>query len=457
MSLGWQLGPYELDRAGKLTLNGELVRIKPLQRQVLLLLVQEAGGILTRQQLTKTLWHDHPPRDSGALSQLIHGLRRLLERGPLGGAVIRTIYGQGYAYSGPLRELPSPPSPDIHSLEQDACQTVSSVSATLLRKDAWARWRNGSPLDLPDVVRLLKKSLAIDPQNAEALLDLCHGLLVQASWGMVPSQAAAAEVQSLLNRVSVLMVETTTLAAIQAEMLSLLFWQPERSDALFAAWLPEKLALDRPLLGWVRHLVFSGQCLAALKLLDSKLQHELPQGWGLKAYAHIQLSEFAQAEAALRQKIAAGGWQFSLPAQLAMVLALQGHSHEAAALVEKAGILDRAELSGLHAMAAFSLLHGPRRPTAERLLERVVLKRWTQNRWTGALSLWGLVALGLGKSGLATRLLATAVRERCTLAPVLLHGPLMEPYRHEPAVGMFQHRMARAYAWDANAPEQELQ
>ena len=446
MPFGWELGPYEFTRAGQLSLNGQLVHTKPLQRQLLLLLVQEAGGILTRQDLSETLWHGVLPRDPGALSQLIHGLRRLFERGPLGGGVIRTIYGQGYAYVGPLGVLPAPPSPMIPAQEQGGRQSVSSVSATLLRKEAWARWRYGSPLDLPEVVRLLKNSMVIEPQNAEALLDLCHGLLVQASWGMVPSQAAAAEVQSLLQRATVLMVDSTALASIQAEMLSLLCWQPGRSDALFASWLPEKLGLDRPLLSWVRHLVFSGQCRAALKLLDARLQNELPQGWGLKAYAHILLSEFTQAEAALRQQMAAGGWQFSLPVQLAMVLALQGRSQEAADLVAQAGILDKGEPSGLHAMAAFSLIHGPRRPVAELLLERVVLKRWTQERWTGALSLWGLVALGLGKSGLATRLLATAVRERCTLAPVLLHGPLLDPYRDEPAVGAFEHRMARSYS-----------
>lgn len=445
MSLGWQLGPYELYRDGRLILNGQLVHTKPLQRQILLLLVQEEGGILTQQHLRETLWPDTPPRDPGALSQVIHGLRRFLERGPLGGEVIRTFYRQGYAYVGPLRELTELPSPATLAQEQAACQTASFVSATLLRKEAWARWRSGSPLDLPEVVRLLKNSMIIEPQNAEALLDLCHGILVQASWGMLPSQAAAIEVQSLLKRASSLKADSNTLAAIEAEMLSLLYWQPGRSDALFASWLPQKLGLDRPLLSWVRHLVFSGQCRAALKLLDTRLQNELPQGWGLKAYAHILLSEFTQAEAALRQQMAARGGHFSLPVQLAMVLALQGHSQEAADLVAQAGILDKGEPSGLHAMAAFSLLQGPRRPVAERLLERVVLKRWTQERWTGALSLWGLVALGLGKSGLATRLLTTAVRERCTLAPVLLHGPLLDPYRDEPAVGAFERRMARSY------------
>ena len=445
MTFGWELGPYELDRAGQLTLSGELVHIKPIQRQVLLLLVEEAGGILTRQHLAEALWHDKPPRDSGALSQLIHGLRRLLERGPLGGAVIRTIYGQGYAYIGPLRLLASPKTPVISTQETKARQPVSSASAALLRKESWARWRYGNPLDLAEVVRLLKNSIVLEPENGEALLDLCHGLLIQASWGMVPCQAATTEVQSLLGRASLLMVDGTALASIQAEMLSVLCWQPGRADALYASWLPEKLGLDRPLLSWVRHLVFSGQYPAALKLLDSRLQNELPQGWGLKAYAHILLGEFTQAEAALRQQMAAGGWQFRVPVQLAMVLALQGHSQEAADLVEQAGILDKGDPSGLHAMAAFSLMNGPRRAAAEGLLERVVLKRWTQKRWAGGLSLWGLVALGLGKSALATRLLATAVRERCTLAPLLLHGTLLEPYRDEPAVGVFQRKMHIAY------------
>jgi hypothetical protein len=331
-------------------------------------------------------------------------------------------------------------------LEKATSQADSPVSAGLLRQEAWVRWRQGNPLDLPDVMRLLQESLAIDPRNADALVDLCHGLLVQASWGMVPTRGAAEEVQALLDRASGLAVETTTLAAIQAEMLSLLCWQPERADALFASWLPNRLPLDRQLLGWVRHLLFSGQSQTALDLLDSRLQIALPQGWGLKGYAHIQLSEFPQAEAALRQQMAAGGFRTNGPVLLALVQALQGRPHEAVALVEQAGILDQGELSGIHAMAAYALIDGPQRSRAELLLERVVHQRGSEGRWVGAVSFWGLVALGLGQSGLATRLLATAVRERCTLAPVLLHGPLLDPYRDEPAVGAFERKMARSYS-----------
>lgn len=427
-------------------LDGQLVAIKPLQRRLLILLVREGGRMITRQRLKEALWPEAPPLDPGALSQLIHGLRRVLEGGPLGGGVIHTVYGQGYAYTGPLRSVSLSQDSPISNLEKATSQADSPVSAGLLRQEAWVRWRQGNPLDLPDVMRLLQESLAIDPRNADALVDLCHGLLVQASWGMVPTRGAAEEVQALLDRASGLAVETTTLAAIQAEMLSLLCWQPERADALFASWLPNRLPLDRQLLGWVRHLLFSGQSQTALDLLDSRLQIALPQGWGLKGYAHIQLSEFPQAEAALRQQMAAGGFRTNGPVLLALVQALQGRPHEAVALVEQAGILDQGELSGIHAMAAYALIDGPQRSRAELLLERVVHQRGSEGRWVGAVSFWGLVALGLGQSGLATRLLATAVRERCTLAPVLLHGPLLDPYRDEPAVGAFERKMARSYS-----------
>ncbi len=450
---GWRLGAYELDCHGTLRLGDRAISMKTLQRQALLLLVRERGAMVPRQRLIEGLWPDGPPRDPGALSQLIHGLRQVLERGPLGGDVIRTIYGQGYAYVGPLgelsaqlpAELPAPPGPARAARDPALSQANSPVSANLLHREAWARWRQGNPLDLPEVVSLLKASLAIDGQNAEAAVDLCHGLLVQASWGMVPTRAAAVEVQGLLKRAGALAVDPITLAAIEAEMLSLLCWQPGRSNALFTSWLPQQLPLDRPLLGWVRHLVFSGQLQLALELLEPRLQQNLPQGWGLKAHAHIQLSEFAAAESALRRQVAAAKGQIKLPVQLAMVRALQGHEEEAAALVEQSGILDGDELSGLQAMAAFSLAHGPRRQLAERMLERVALERLSQGRWTGALSMWGLLALRLGHSGLGTRLLTTAVRERCAMAPLLLHGPLLDPHRQEPAVGLFERGMARAY------------
>jgi DNA-binding winged helix-turn-helix (wHTH) protein len=438
-----RLGPYLLNPEGILQLDGDPVFLKPLGRKALLVLVK-ATGMVSRQSLIQALWPDAAPQDPKALTQVIHGLRRALDQGPLGGRVIVTVYGQGYGYKGPLSVAAPADQRRLQGQETALPPGEYKVSPDLLHKEAWARWRSGNPQELPQVVNLLMACLAIDPLRRDALIDLCHGLMVQAAWGMVPTLATATKVQALLRQAQAQAVEADTLAAIHAELTSILFWQPQRSDSLYGRWLPQRLPLDRPLLGWIRHLIFSGQSKAALVLLDERLQHDLPQGWGLKAYAHIQLGHWPEAEAALRKQMGSRGAPDRPPVELAVVYALQGKAEAAVNLVDQAGSLDGGELTSQQALAGFALAQGAQRQVAAGLLERVVVQH--RSRWTGAMSLWGLVALALGESAVATRLLSAAVRERCGLAPLLLHGSLLDLYDHEPAVSSFRRGMLRAYA-----------
>lgn len=443
MTRRWALGPYVLDPAGTLELDGTPVALKPQQHLALLVLVEQ-GGMVSRERLSQALWPIAPPQDPGALAQVIHGLRRVLDRGPLGGQVIQTVYGKGYAYTGPLAALNGPSEPASPPPGSAGPLCLEAVSPSILQREAWARWRSGDLLQLAEVVRLLTSCLALDPLHREALVDLCHSRLVQAGWGMACTRATGLELQDLLARARALAVDAHTLAALHAETLTTLFWQSHRSDQLYGRWLPQRLPLDRPLLSWVRHLLFSGQADAALALLTTRLQSDLPQGWGLKAFAHIQRGEWPEAEAASRRQIHLRGGQPAASLELALVLAQQGNSDAAVALVEQAGILQQRKLTSLHALAALALAHGPQRAVAAELLQRVARQHEGPIGGVGALSLWGVGALALGESGLATRLLSAAVQGRCGMAPIVWHGPLLLPYAHEPAVAVFHRGMARA-------------
>jgi DNA-binding winged helix-turn-helix (wHTH) protein len=443
----WALGPYVLDSAGTLDLDGGPVPLKPQQHLVLRVLVEQ-GGLVSRDQLSARLWPDGPPRDPGALAQVIHGLRRVLDRGPLGGQVLRTVYGKGYAYVGPLAPLPGDPGSGLASPAAEAARGTSRpVAPSILHREAWARWRCGDPLQLSEVVRLLSDCLALDPLHLEALVDLCHCRLLQAGWGLACTRSTGQELQGLLGRARALGVEANALAALHAETLTTLFWQSDRSDQLYSGWLPQHLPLDRPLLGWVRHLLYSGQADRALDLLNARLQDDLPQGWGLKAYAHIQRGEWPEAEAASRWQMRLRGNQAAAPPlELALAVAQQGNADAAADLVEQCAILGQRQLTSLHALAALTLARGPQRTLAAGLLRRASRQHERLDTPLGAPSLWGAAALALGESALATRLLTAAVRERCGMAPIIWHGTLLLPYLDEPAVVMFRRRMARACA-----------
>ena len=60
-------------------------------------------------------------------------------------------------------------------------------------------------------------------------------------------------------------------------------------------------------------------------------------------------------------------------------------------------------------------------------------------------SLWGVVALALGRQDRAALLLEEAVRRRCGLAPLLLAWPQIASYDHTPALRAFRQAMARSF------------
>ena len=143
---GWRLGAYELDCHGTLRLGDRAIAMKTLQRQALLLLVRSGGAMVPRQRLIEGLWPDGPPRDPGALSQLIHGLRQVLEPPCdwLGG-----VRWEGRARRGarpsrraalcPPTPTPIPPTPLSSSL-------ASSAKPFFVEpRDAIARKRDSEP------------------------------------------------------------------------------------------------------------------------------------------------------------------------------------------------------------------------------------------------------------------------------------------------------------------------
>jgi len=90
-------GALEIDPASHgVTLAGQPVELSSREYSLLLMLLENAGRVLTRSQLEQSLygWRDEP--DSNALEVHIHHLRK-----KLGADLIRTLRGVGYTISKP--------------------------------------------------------------------------------------------------------------------------------------------------------------------------------------------------------------------------------------------------------------------------------------------------------------------------------------------------------------------
>jgi Tol biopolymer transport system component/DNA-binding winged helix-turn-helix (wHTH) protein len=105
----YEFGPFRLDIAEKLLWrDGTMVPLEPTQFQVLTVLVRSGGRLLTREELTQTVWKDTHV-DEGSLTVTISVLRRKLGDTPSQPRFIETVRKSGYRFVAPVT-LPSSPS-----------------------------------------------------------------------------------------------------------------------------------------------------------------------------------------------------------------------------------------------------------------------------------------------------------------------------------------------------------
>ncbi len=81
--------------------DGSVVRVERKVMPLLLLLVQHADCVLTREAILSTLWPDSSSNDE-ALTQAASKLRKALGDCPKDGAIIQTIRKVGYRLNGPV-------------------------------------------------------------------------------------------------------------------------------------------------------------------------------------------------------------------------------------------------------------------------------------------------------------------------------------------------------------------
>jgi len=95
----FEFGPYRLDLLERILLrNGEAVPLAPKVFETLVLLVENGGHILEKDELLKKLWPDTFVEENN-LAQNIFQLRKALEHGAGGKHFIETIPKRGYRFT----------------------------------------------------------------------------------------------------------------------------------------------------------------------------------------------------------------------------------------------------------------------------------------------------------------------------------------------------------------------
>jgi DNA-binding winged helix-turn-helix (wHTH) protein len=444
----WRVGPYSLTSDGVFRLGGSLVPLSPLQRKLLLCFVRRRGQLLDKALLMQEVWgHDHVSDVS--MARAVHGLRQVLERGPLGARVITTAYGCGYTFEAPVSQV---------SEAQDEGQARSFVSADSSLAPPSARaleyyieglalLRDRDPALLDRAEAFTRQSLELSPDFGAAIVQLAEVLMARCRWGLISSVKIVNEVDRLLVRAQGCSQAPDLVMAMKAEALSLLHWQPEAADQSYGAWLSSQLSRGPQLLFWARHLLVTDRATDAIDLLNDHLDSELPLGWMVRSLAWLQLNALDRAMEDLRHQVRIDPSFPCAHLWMAMIQAHRGFTEPALEALQAARVLERG-LSPLHAGAAYVLARCDRQDQALTLLRQALEQR---SESMGLASWWALASLALGQLDPASTFFTQALANRCYQAPLLLHSPLLAPYASTSPALQFRRGLAKAFPLDVEA------
>ena len=104
----YEFGPFQIDTQNRLLLrDGQPIPLKPKVIETLLLLVENSGRVLEKDELIEKLWPDTFV-DEANLTQNIYVLRKALTTGADAASYIETIPRRGYRFAGDVTKVSAP-------------------------------------------------------------------------------------------------------------------------------------------------------------------------------------------------------------------------------------------------------------------------------------------------------------------------------------------------------------
>lgn len=123
----YEFGPFRLDAARRALYRGdEFVPLTPKAAEMLVVLVEEAGRVVTKEQLFERAWPGVIVEE-GTLANNISALRKVLDPGFEGDGPIATVARRGYRFSAPVRAAGSAPAPAAGSPRPAASQQPAAT------------------------------------------------------------------------------------------------------------------------------------------------------------------------------------------------------------------------------------------------------------------------------------------------------------------------------------------
>src|SRR5580704_12527482 len=107
-----KFGDFELDlRAYQVRRSGRSLKLERIPMEVLFLLVERRGQLVTREEIIEKLWGKNAFLDTdNAINTAIRKIRQVLKDDPEQPRFVQTVTGRGYRFIGQTSEVLSPPT-----------------------------------------------------------------------------------------------------------------------------------------------------------------------------------------------------------------------------------------------------------------------------------------------------------------------------------------------------------
>ena len=90
------------DEAKTVTVDGEAVSLTPLEYDILRLLMQNPGKVISPQEIYRRVWHEAPAADNPVAVHVRH-IREKIEINPAQPRYLKVVWGKGYKMDGEVR------------------------------------------------------------------------------------------------------------------------------------------------------------------------------------------------------------------------------------------------------------------------------------------------------------------------------------------------------------------
>lgn len=325
--LVWRFGGFEYSPNNGLQRDGVQVAVGPQARQLLELLLESKGSVVSKAEIASRLWPGRPPSDD-SIDRCAYLLRRPLREAG-GGDLIATSYGRGLSLRAkveilnPNAKAPRPRQPNVDGRVLDLWQIAYELAGTRSR-DGFERAQKAvdAVIDLdPDApaVRALSADIAIG-RTIYGFLD--------------PMQALSIIGRDAGHAISMLSDFPAALAALGWSRVTIAGRAQDGMEMLDRAiQLDESYSKARVYRSWC--LVDQGRLDEAIADLDVGLRlSPFDQGLlGMRAWLEICRGDVANGEKLARQGLELRPGAIGLAVAASIATSLNGHVRDAEELI----------------------------------------------------------------------------------------------------------------------------